>query len=219
MSSSYEFWIPSNQNTSSSHYTTIGPGGVEYYGSPENLSNSNELVFGNAIKTQMGNTVNSYLGGYTANYTPYYIATILGGYQQTIAGMKSEAVFGVKWEYKLAGKYEWVFGDAGENKNVFSMSTRAWGVKNEVKASSTETNEGALDSTVVGPAQLTNAAPINQDVTDVSIEGASETKDFDESETDVASSQKVYGELIMAADTVTLSCPDITFSSAIIILN
>lgn len=219
MSSSYEFWIPTNQNTSSSALTTTGPGGVEYIGDPEHLSNSNELIFGNAIKTQMGNTVNSYLGGYTANYTPYYIATVLGGYQQTIMLAKSEAVFGVKMEYKLAGKYEWVFGDAGENKNVFSLSTRTWGVKNEVKASSDETTEGSKESTVLGPTQKTNAGPINQDVTDISTQGASETKDFDESETDVASSQKVFGDLIMAADTVTVSCPDITFSSAVILLN
>jgi hypothetical protein len=217
MSSSYEFWVPSNQNTSSSALTTTGPGGVEYIGDPEHLSNSNELIFGNAIKTQMGNTVNSYLGGYTANYTPYYIATILGGYQQTIMGAKSEAVFGVKMEYKLAGKYEWVFGDAGENKNVLSLSTRSWGVTAAVKTSSTTTTEATQEQIVGGDFGVTVAGVMNEEFTEQVTEGVSQELVLADQSVEIEAAEHAYVSYTIVADEMDVTCPMITLNGIVLL--
>lgn len=216
MSSSYEFWIPSNQNTSSSALTTTGPGGVEYIGDPEHLSNSNELVFGNAIKTQMGSTVNSYLGVYVANYTPYYMATIAGFYQQTILGVKSEFVYGYKMEYKGTGKIE--YNNATELSQKIGLTTLIHSAYTAVASVFSSTTEEAREEIVGGDFGVTVVGVMTEEITERSTEGVSETKTLEESETDVASSQKVYGDFLMAADTVTLSCPEICFSSAVIIL-
>jgi hypothetical protein len=215
MSSSYEFWVPSNQNTSSSALTTTGPGGVEYIGDPEHLSNSNELIFGNAIKTQMGNTVNSYLGGYTANYTPYYIATILGGYQQTIMGVKSEMVWGGKIEYTGTNKLEWNFGPKG--KTVTGLTSLLFTQKDVVKTSSTTTTEATHQEIVGGDLGVTIAGVMNQEFTDQVTEGVSQELVLANQSVEIEAAEHTYVSYTIVADEMDVTCPMITLNGFVLL--
>jgi hypothetical protein len=215
MSSSYEFWIPSNQNTSSSALTTTGPGGVEYIGDPEHLSNSNELIFGNAIKTQMGNTVNSYMGGYMANYTPYYIATILGTYQQTIMGLKSELVYGYKWEYKGTGKVE--YNSASELSQKLGATTLLNSAYNSIASMFTRTVEDDDEDIVFG---VRNAvySDHNIEVLTQVLTGESEDVDIVTREAAYVESNTQAESWNLTALSVMIDCPAITATSALIVL-
>jgi len=203
MSSSYEFWIPSNQNTSSSHYTSIGPGGVEYYGSPENLSNTNELTFGNSIKTQMGSTVNSYLGGYVANYTPYYMATILGGYQQTIMGLKSELVYGYKMEYKGTGKIE--YNNATELSQKIGLTTLIHSAYTAVSSVFSNTTEEAREDFVGADFGLTIGGVLAQTFTEGSTVGVSSEEMFENRTIDADVQEQMHESLNIVSEDLNLT--------------